>query len=115
MMSLADFAKFLDPGIRDLVMFLNGRGWETIDSGDGYSKAGMSCARDHAHVVVKLPDAYNLSDRAIRLAKDVRDFTGEPSVEIGKTGGWCLQATYDPVTNVATCDVMKFTTEPNIG
>jgi hypothetical protein len=41
----------LDPGIRQLVIYLDGHGFETCDSGDGVSKVGaMECAEAESHV-----------------------------------------------------------------
>jgi hypothetical protein len=77
----------LDPGIRDLVVYLRARGWNTIDSGDG-SKAGtMECALPYRHVAARprfglmVPDAH-------QFLAALRD--AEPDTE------WHVDATYSP-------------------
>lgn len=50
----------LDPGIRQVVRWLNENGFETTDSGDGKSKfaedgSTMCCAMPHPNVVIVVP------------------------------------------------------------
>lgn len=55
------------PGIRQTVLWLQSLGYETTDSGDGYSNEGMEGALDFPHVVIHLDLPANLIAEADRL------------------------------------------------
>lgn len=54
----------LDPGVREFVRFLREHGYVTTDSGDGVSKPPEARTMDFAHVVVRLPDEFNIAAKA---------------------------------------------------
>lgn len=56
----------LCPGIRRTVEWLQAQGFETTDSGDGYSNAGMGCELPHANVFMACEPA-KLIEEADRL------------------------------------------------
>lgn len=78
----------LDPGIRDAVVWLRERGWETTDSGDGVSKCehGMMFAFPHVFMVAEGA----LREEADRLDASVR---ATPEVFPGQ---WRVEANYSP-------------------
>lgn len=95
----------LDPGIRDRVLFLRSLGFETCDSGDGFSKLGKlgidraeaeaNGIRAYPHVVIKL------------LPED--DFKGCASliyhVLLDRGDKAQVQVTWSPNDNIALIDV----------
>lgn len=83
----------LDPGIRDLVMFLHGAGFHTTDSGDGVSKPGGLRSLPYAHVFISV-SGDDLIEGSIRLLNEARRF----GLTVGEQGAspWYVQATYDP-------------------
>lgn len=62
----------LAPGIRDVVRWLNYRGWSTTDSGDGTSE--MECAVVEPMVNIEMALPCNLPAQAERLALDLASF-----------------------------------------
>lgn len=89
-MSDVDYEE-LDEGIRHVVRYLRGVGYDTTDSGDGLSKfaAGTNdeCTLRVPHVVVRLDRSHK---RPIETARRLRD------VLVGEFGkGWEVQASYD--------------------
>lgn len=90
----------LDEGIRATVLWLRRCGFETTDSGDGYSKPFEDRALDQPHVVMKVDPA-----RMIAEAHRLRDLIAERGWQLsqmGVDGGAQIQATYDPVDGTAT-------------
>jgi len=90
----------LDPGIADLVHFLRARGFDTTDSGDGWSKRGGpmdgegGCVMPCPHVVVCTDPALLLVD-AERLVMALCDYVAME----GKTlpgDVWTVEATFLP-------------------
>lgn len=53
----------LDPGIRELVLELRASGFDTTDSGDGYSKGEIGEPYPHVHMVVPRASAFEEADR----------------------------------------------------
>jgi hypothetical protein len=92
----------IDVGVRVLVRRLRAKGFDTCDSGDG-TKTGMGCARDHAHVTIQVKP-----DDLVSEARRLRDEVGYVGVfrlgPIG-SGGWSIQATYDPCDESAFIDL----------
>jgi hypothetical protein len=105
-MDETDLAK-LNPGIRRTVEWLNQKGFETHDSGDGRTHE-FECDRDHPYVVIVVP-VEKLVDECHRL----RDTLEDREVKIwpiGATVGGklmpCIQASYDPAAPLGILDVM---------
>lgn len=96
----------LDPGIRNVVMWLHSYGFHTTDSGDGKSKAGagqivdgMMEVLDVPHVAIQIrPDWMVHKSERLRclLSRD----HGIDVVE-GQ-----IQVSYDPVSNIAIMMLM---------
>lgn len=85
----------IDPGVRRLVRWLNGLGYETTDSGDGVSKGDtMECAFDVPNVAIRSCRATLLSD-ADSLRHDLLSVGGLPHPDPGD-GKRAIQASYDP-------------------
>ena len=101
----------LDPGIREVVRWLNDNGFDTNDSGDGKAKfnedgtplpdwaspedQGYDCVIPHPHVVMSCP-VENLGPECDRL----RDLLLAAGVDIGAQGPdgeATIQGTYDPM------------------
>lgn len=78
--------KALDPGIRDIVRQLNEAGFETTDSGDGYSKPPLACVLPFPHVAIK-----SSRDALIEDADRVYRWLAEH-----RRRARFIQATYDP-------------------
>jgi hypothetical protein len=76
----------LDPGIRDLVVYLRACGWDTIDSGDGSKVGEMECALPYRHVAAR--SRVNLISDSHWLLWDLR--AAEPDTD------WHVDATYSP-------------------
>lgn len=93
----------ISPGIREVVRFLREHGFETTDSGDGTSNAGMGCAIDipHVHMACE-PDALILE--AERLATLLR---GKGLVFQSDMEGPCIQATYDVASRVGIISLFQ--------
>lgn len=81
----------LDPGIRKVVMWMRGHGFETTDSGDGITKldAGDFEALDEPHVFVKVE-----FDEMVAESKRLLGLLRELGLEVGPGD---VQASYDPV------------------
>lgn len=56
MCSLCETPKGLDPGIEALVLALRSQGFNTTDSGDGYSKPPDERVFECRHVIITLDD-----------------------------------------------------------
>lgn len=84
----------LDPGIRETVKFLRSHDFETTDSGDGVSKPKVGRVFDFPHVFMQCR-AEDMIAESGRLRRVVEDRIGR-DLEQGQ-----IQATYDPVSNVA--------------
>ncbi len=91
----------LDPGIRELVRWLNDNGFETTDSGDGKSKFKVEdppcCAVSFPNVAIRV-DVENLiaeTDRLFGLLKD-KGCAPVPAKEEEVAGEVNLQSFYDP-------------------
>ena len=105
----------ISPKVRELVKALNAAGWPTCDSGDGSNHAaGMECARDYPHVVIRLP--FHRRTRIYEEAKAVQIWLNTRGVRVETQGlvgdGWqapCIQASLDPVNELALIDVMHVT------
>lgn len=85
--------KNLDPGIRRFVKWLNDRGYQTTDSGDGVTKGEFGEPEPHVYMVVS---ADNLVCWAHMLRKDLN--------ALGVTDGQ-VQATYNPDDGVAMLSI----------
>ncbi len=95
----------IDPGIREVVRFLRGHGFDTVDSGDGKTKfpdgpegGAMGCAVPMANVAIEV-EPENLVKEADRL----RDLLESVGVPVGALSGGPeddalveIQAGYDP-------------------
>lgn len=91
-----DYA-LIDPGVRNLVRWLNEKGYATTDSGDGVTKPadGDEGAETHPHVYIQTSRA-QLLDTADRLKSDLASV----GVHVDQMGpdmsSPSIQATYDP-------------------
>lgn len=89
-MSEVDY-EALDPGIREVVRYLRGLGYDTTDSGDGESKLvdgyDPACVLDVPHVAIAW--RLDLSD-IISHARHLRD-----RLDCTFGAGWHVQASYD--------------------
>jgi hypothetical protein len=73
----AEIIAELDPGIRDLVVHLRGLGFDTMDSGDGVSKAESGYLyTPFPHVIVQPDSNAPLIMQARALAQACAAFTG---------------------------------------
>lgn len=86
----------LNPGIADLVRYLQAQGFDTTDSGDGVTNIGMEGMLPFRHVVVPC-GAGMLIRRAADLAQAARRYGLD--VKPQGEGGWYVQAMYDPVND----------------
>ena len=102
--------KGLSPGVRELVVWLNAWGFETVDSGDGSNyAAGMEGAMDCPMVaIVASPDDL------VQDAVDLMDLLRDRGVKFGPEEGQPrIQAIFDPadgsavivLTDVLSADV----------
>lgn len=82
----------LDPGIRETVRFLRGHRFDTIDSGDGYSKGSLGL--DYPHVAMRV-GAGRMVTEAKRLLRLLLN-SGVKVGEQGPSGRVFIQASYDP-------------------
>lgn len=103
----------IDPGIREVVIALNGSGFRTSDSGDGVSKKGTpleGCMMETPNVVMTTP-AHHLVAEADRLRcvleswgvrvgptkAQVEELAGPQSGDASEYGhGVSIQGSYDP-------------------
>lgn len=92
-------AAALDPGIRDIVVALRARGFETCDSGDGTKHGRMGCAQPNRHVAIEA-EASMLCEEAQEALRVLREF--EPDTP------WVVNASYDPADGEAYlyCEVV---------
>lgn len=93
----------MNPGIRKTVAFLNERGFETTDSGDGKTH-DFACDRDHPYVVIKTEPGALVFDARLLLS-----VLGEAGVQfhpIGPEPGPSIQATFDPADGTAFIDLL---------
>lgn len=73
----------LDPGISNAVRFLRQQGFDTVDSGDGYSKPQDERTIEGPHVFCRIHH-YSLGrTEAIRALKLIRDVVGDGTNERG--------------------------------
>lgn len=92
----------LCPGIRQTVRWLNDRGFDTTDSGDGYSNEGMEGAMPFPNVMIRVP-VESLISETHRLY----DLLKLEGIEPGPMGPDpaedppYIEASYDPSTGVA--------------
>ena len=84
----------LDPGVRDLVVYLNSMDFETCDSGDGVSKPEMGCALPYLNVFVQC-DPIFMIEEARRFHAALYTFLGSP-VQQGQ-----IDASFDPISGTA--------------
>lgn len=94
----------LDPGITEVVRWLNQRHFDTTDSGDGVTKPMNGWTEEDGillvpHVFIQVSRG-NLTAEADRLVR-LLGFIGVKFSPIGGDGVH-VQATYDPVDNSAT-------------
>lgn len=95
----------LNPGIREVVAWLNKHGFRTTDSGDGKTH-DYECDRDYPYVVIRIPDAPRLVYETNRLFLLLVDL-GIRARPIGREPGAVeIQASYDPGNSTAVIDVM---------
>lgn len=92
----------LDPGIRETVRWLNARGFETTDSGDGVTKFAAGYSTDEAfdvpHVFIHC-NPHDIWVQSTRLLRELTEagFCVEP---VGHSAIY-IQATYDPADDSA--------------
>jgi len=95
----------LDPGIREVVRWVNDHGFATCDSGDGVTKLSdpawdPDCINDVPHVVITV-EPVRLVSQARRLLAALRA-AGVPVDRLTPDGsGVGIQASYDPVDGTA--------------
>lgn len=87
----------IDPGVRNLVVWLRSRSFNTTDSGDGITKinAGNIDALDVPHVFMRVADASLLYAEALRLQYVLWTEHG-----IKRQPGR-VEASYDPANGIA--------------
>lgn len=93
----------LSPGIRDLVVWLNARGFTTVDSGDGTNfEGGMGCAVPFAMIAIKTRPIQLIDDaRSLMCLLEDRGVSfkppANPSEQLIEESCWpTIQATYNP-------------------
>lgn len=102
-----DFAA-LNPGVRRLVRVLREAGFDTCDSGDGATH-DHECDRSYPYVVIRVRPA-EMAEEARRLRKVLRAFGCAVDTAIGMDESEpAIQATYDPVNDIATIDLTGVT------
>lgn len=89
----------LNPGIRDVVALLRSEGFETTDSGDGYTNEGMEGALDVPHV--------HCSSTSLYLAVDAQRMRELMNREGVRDDQMMIQATYSPIDGVATVSLFN--------
>jgi hypothetical protein len=92
----------LDPGIRETVRWLRGHSFETVDSGDGVSKAGEYGEGDYLpfpHVAM-LCTPETLIYEADRL-RDLLEEQGAPMVVVDPETDVHIEASYSPLDGQA--------------
>jgi len=72
----------LDEGIRDIVELLQGKGFNTTDSGDGSKYGKMEGALPYPHVIIKA-DPIDVKEQALALAKILPEWEVEYNVKVG--------------------------------
>jgi hypothetical protein len=80
----------LDPNIREVVRWLRGLGFQTIDSGDGSKAPAMECALPFPNVMMAA-DPSRIAAEAHRLLENIRALTTLPD------SAFTLEATYSPI------------------
>jgi hypothetical protein len=99
----------INPGIRNVVAWLQAQGFNTTDSGDGKTNVGViEGALDYPHVIMTVVPA-DLILCADRLVREL----GQLGVEVEQPGGegpW-VEASYDPVTKVGLIALGNFDDE----
>lgn len=95
----------LNPGIVNTVAWLQSKGLQTVDSGDGKTH-DFECDRDHAYVVMVVKPA-DLAAEADRLMALLR-LAGIEVKAHGPEGTThpAISASYDPGNGVAILDLM---------
>lgn len=93
----------INPGIRNVVEWLQGLGFETVDSGDGETH-DFECDRPEPYVVIQtLPHRLVDDARRLRACLQARGIELEPQ---GPTPGVPVaQANYCPVSGTAFIDL----------
>lgn len=90
--------RYLDPGVRRLVVLLNEWGFATVDSGDGVSKPRVGRMYDVPHVFCEVEPA-RIAAEADRLAHALAGI----GIRVKAQGrGKFIAAHYDPVTRSAS-------------
>lgn len=97
----------LDPGVRELIVWLRSEGFETVDSGDGITKTDMDCAWPSPNVAIEVKPSDMISEadrlRHLLIGKFIRprqaNMEDEPHI----------QATYDPVDKSAILILVNVT------
>ncbi len=103
----------LDPGIREVVMFLRSEAYDTTDSGDGRTKFANGpddCARTEPHVTIRVdPDFLIWGCDQVRISL-MRE--GAEVVPLGPDepamGEAVIEGVYLPASNVALIEVTHF-------
>ena len=80
------------PTMTKTVAWLNAQGFNTTDSGDGVSNAGMGCEIPRAHVFIQLTDGARLVEESHRLMRLAQERW--PDVRVS------IEGTYSPVDGV---------------
>ena len=92
----------INHGIRRTVEWLNEKGFETCDSGDGRTHL-YECDRDYPYVVMRVKP-----ERMVIRALFLQDLLKAEGVELSPIGlEPCVQASYDPVNQTAFLDLMN--------
>ena len=88
----------LCPGIRRIVLWLRGLGYDTTDSGDGVSNEGMGCAMD-------IPNVHMTCDpqELLEKADELHQHLARKGISTGDDpwAGASIQATYNPADKSA--------------
>lgn len=90
----------LDPGIREVVKWINDRGYTTTDSGDGCSKPEDERMVEGAHVVIRLP-------KVVQSIAAEADFV----VELARNQGWpgaVIEGSYSTADRVSLLVVWPY-------
>ena len=88
----------IDPGIREVVRWVNSLGFETTDSGDGVSKLGtMECALDVPHVHIIELDVV----AAVRIADALYAAVITRGIVLDSMRGPSIQLSYDPADSTS--------------
>lgn len=95
----------LNPGIRRTVTFLNMKGFETCDSGDGKTH-DYECDRSYPYVIMQVEPAEKLIEECRRLRTVLAEIGLDVPEQSPEVGSPAIQGTYDPANDIAFIDLM---------